>query len=261
MRAAAIMLTAVVTVACGSQGTPTPMPSADARVNPEGSWELVTGTVHGERIPLVDDVPITLTITGAQVGGSAACNSYGGRLAVVDGRFSIDDVMSTAMGCDAQLMAAEAAYLGALELVDAIEVEDDELVLGGPDVELRFAALPPPPTAELLDTEWVLDTLVVGTIGAAPVGDAATLRLRGDGTFDGATGCRTFEGTWVEAGEQIMATNLAMGDGSCAREVADQDTHVVSVIGDGFVPTLDGNLLTLTDPGGVGLVFRAAPVE
>ena len=36
-----------------------------------------------------------------------------------------------------------------------------------------------------------------------------------------------------------------------------QDTHVVSVIGDGFVPTIDGDLLTLTDPGGVGLVYRA----
>ena len=36
-----------------------------------------------------------------------------------------------------------------------------------------------------------------------------------------------------------------------------QDEHVVSVIGDGFVPTIEANLLTLTDPGGVGLVYRA----
>jgi hypothetical protein len=33
---------------------------------------------------------------------------------------------------------------------------------------------------------------------------------------------------------------------------------VVSVIGDGFVPTLEGDRLTLTDPGSIGLVYRAA---
>jgi hypothetical protein len=29
------------------------------------------------------------------------------------------------------------------------------------------------------------------------------------------------------------------------------------VIGDGFFPTIEGQLLTLTDPGGIGLVYRA----
>lgn len=32
---------------------------------------------------------------------------------------------------------------------------------------------------------------------------------------------------------------------------------MVSVIGDGFVPSIEGDLLTHTDPGGVGLVDRA----
>jgi hypothetical protein len=31
----------------------------------------------------------------------------------------------------------------------------------------------------------------------------------------------------------------------------------VSVIGDGFIPTIEGDLLTLMDPGGIGLVYRA----
>jgi hypothetical protein len=31
----------------------------------------------------------------------------------------------------------------------------------------------------------------------------------------------------------------------------------VSVIGDGFIPTIDGELLTLMDPEGIGLVYRS----
>lgn len=30
----------------------------------------------------------------------------------------------------------------------------------------------------------------------------------------------------------------------------------MSVIGDGFVPSVEGDLLTLLDPGGDGLVYR-----
>ena len=55
-----------------------------------------------------------------------------------------------------------------------------------------------------------------------------------------------------------MATTFAMGDVACPAELANQDSHVVSVIGDGFVPSIDGEMLTLVDPGGVGLVYRAA---
>ncbi len=48
-----------------------------------------------------------------------------------------------------------------------------------------------------------------------------------------------------------------MDDTTCPAELSDQDDHVVSVIGDGFIPTIDGDLLTLMDPGGIGLVYRA----
>jgi heat shock protein HslJ len=89
------------------------------------------------------------------------------------------------------------------------------------------------------------------------MGDPATLELRGDGTFVGSTGCRTFSGNWLEQGEQIIAPSFGMDQAECPAELSQQDSHVVSVIGDGFVPTVEGDLLTLTDPGGVGLVYRA----
>jgi hypothetical protein len=48
-----------------------------------------------------------------------------------------------------------------------------------------------------------------------------------------------------------------MGEAECPAALSEQDSHVVSVIGDGFVPSIEGDLLTLLDPGGVGLVYRA----
>ena len=83
------------------------------------------------------------------------------------------------------------------------------------------------------------------------------LELFDDGTFSGSTGCRTFSGEWTEQGDQIAAPTWELDEKTCPAEVSAQDDHVVSVIGDGFIPTIDENLLTLVDPGGIGLVYRA----
>jgi heat shock protein HslJ len=163
----------------------------------------------------------------------------------------------TAMGCEEPVMAAEAAYTAALTAVESIGGEGGELVLSGPNVELRFSALAPPPTAEVVDTVWVLETLFVGDVASSPLGEPATLELRADGTFSGSTGCRSFSGEWLEQSEQIVAPSWGMDGTECPADLTQQDGHVVSVIGDGFVPSVVGDLLTLTDPGGVGLVYRA----
>jgi heat shock protein HslJ len=176
---------------------------------------------------------------------------------VTGGRLEIGDLGMTAMGCEEPAMAAESAFMAALAVVETIGGADGQLVLRGPRVELRFDALAPPPTADLVDTTWVLDTLFVGDIASSPLGDPATLELRSDGTFSGSTGCRTFSGEWLEQGAQIIAPSFGMDQADCPPELSQQDGHVVTVIGDGFVPTVEGDLLTLTDPGGVGLVYRA----
>ena len=154
-------------------------------------------------------------------------------------------------------MAAEATYTAALNSVESIGGDGRELVLGGPNVELRFTALAPPPTAEVVDTVWVLETLFVGDVASSPLGEPATLELRSDGTFIGSTGCRSFSGEWLEQREQILAPSFGMDGTECPADLTQQDGHVVSVVGDGFVPTVVEGLLTLTDPGGVGLVYRA----
>lgn len=247
---------AILLAGCGSSGVASPDPS-DGPFDPQGSWQLTSSSVNDGEVPLVDGHPVTVTIEGSEIGGSAACNHYGGRLAVTAGRLEIDELAMTAMGCEEALMAVESAYLAALQVVETIGGDGDQLVLAGPGVELRFDRLAELPTAELVDTAWVLDTLFVGDVASLPIGDPATLELRGDGTFVGSTGCRTFSGNWLEHGEQIIAPSFGMDQRECPAELSQQDSHVVSVIGDGFVPSVEGDLLTLTDPGGVGLVYRA----
>jgi heat shock protein HslJ len=250
------LITALLLAACGSAGTSPPGSSGDP-FDPQGAWQLESGTSNGAAIPLVDGHTVSLTIEGSEIGGTAACNHYGGRLTVTGGRIEIGDLAMTAMGCEDPLMAAESAFVAALSEVETIGGDAGQLVLRGPQVELRFDALAPPPTAELVDTVWVLDTLFVGDVASSPSGDLATLELRADGTFVGSTGCRTFSGDWLEQGGQIVAPSFAMDQTECPAELSQQDGHVLTVIGDGFVPSVEGDLLTLVDPGGVGLVYRA----
>jgi heat shock protein HslJ len=251
-----VLVLVAILAACGASGA-SPPDASDEPFDPQGAWQLESGSANGAEIPLVEGHPITLTIEGSEIGGTSACNHFGGRLSVTGGRLEIGDLAQTAMGCEDPVMASESAFMAALAVIETIGGDAGQLVLLGPQVELRFDALAPPPTADLVDTTWILDTLFIGDVASSPQGDPATLELRSDGTFSGSTGCRSFSGEWLEQGAQIIAPTWGMDQTECPAELGQQDGHVVTVIGDGFIPTVEGDLLTLTDPGGVGLVYRA----
>ncbi len=246
----------VLLAACGGDqaGPSDPGPSSGPVV---GDWVLTGGSIDGADAPVFPDHRITMTINGRTVGGSAACNSYGGEIAMGADGLRLDNLMQTEMACEEPAMTAEATYMAALGRIREIFRDGEELVARGEGVELRFAVLPPPPTAELVGTSWVLDTVLVGDVAGSPMGEPATLLLNQDGTFSGSTGCRAYSGEWMEQGDQIVAPSWGLDEETCPAELSSQDDHVVSVIGDGFIPTIEGNLLTLMDPGGVGLVYRA----
>jgi heat shock protein HslJ len=251
---AALLL--LLAVAGCAQPNPTTAPSGG---DPQGSWQLVEGTVNGQPVPILDDYRITLTLEGSRIGGTSACNSYGGVLVMEGGRLRIEDLAQTAMACqDEAAMTAEGIYMSGLAAAESIGLDGDQLLVQGPGVELRFDELAPPPTAELVDTVWILDTLVMGDVASSVAGEPATLELRSDGTIQGGTGCRQFSGTWVEEGDEIVTPRLESTDQGCPPELQDADSHVLGVIGDGFRATVDGDRLTLTDAGGDGLVYRAA---
>ena len=249
---------ALLLAACGSPGA-SAAPSASSDVDPAGAWELVSATADGAAIELLEDHPVTAVIDASTLGGRSACNEYFGRIEAAGSGIRLAGLGGTDMACaPAEVMALEQDYLAALGRVRAIEIVDGQLAMRGEAVDLRFDPLPEAPVADLVNTTWILETLFVGDVASPPEGDPATLELRSDGTFSGSTGCRTFTGRWVEFGSQIQAPDFRMGETECKPELAQQDSHVVSVLGDGFVPSIEGDLLTLVDPGGVGLVYRAS---
>lgn len=146
---------AAALAACGAQGAPAdPAPSEGPVV---GDWVLVGGSIDGVDTPILEDHRITLTIDGSQIGGVAACNQYGGEITVAGDGLLLEDLVHTDIGCEEPAMSAEVAFIGALARVREIERDGDQLVASGDGVELRFAALEPPPTADLVETPWLLE--------------------------------------------------------------------------------------------------------
>jgi heat shock protein HslJ len=153
-------------------------------------------------------------------------------------------------------MESERAYLAALERVVQSSEDGDELVLLGEGVELRFRATEPPPIESMTGAVWVLERVIDRDVVSDAAGERAALEMYTDGSVIGSTGCRTFHGHYQPRGADVLFTDFSL-DGECPDELVSQDSHVVSVLGDGFRARIDGETLTLTARGQQGLLYRA----
>ena len=224
-----------------------------------GPWILVESLVDGTPLALLADYAVTMNIEDSQLGGRAACNSYDGSLALTDTGFRSSEVFQTEMGCEEPAMSLEFAYLSALTRVESWTRSGDVAELTGEGVSLTFAVVSPPPTTDLVDTTWELDTIIQGETASPAIGsaDAALLSLDIEGQLTGSTGCRTFVGEFIETGGTITITNLAM-EGNCGADFQRQDNALVSVLEGEVTVTVDGPHLTLMAAGGEGLRYTAS---
>lgn len=222
----------------------------------EGSWQMSSGSVDGEEIPLISSHPITITFEGDQVNGTASCNGYAGTFELSGSEIVFGNLAMTEMACfPEETMEAEALFAQGLTMVDTVQV-DDELTLSGDDVEMTFERLEPVPEAELTNTVWVLDGLISNDAVSSVAGERATLELFSDGSVLGGTGCRLLQGRYTVSGPEVVFTEFA-AEGECDPALTDQDNHVVTVLGDGFRVEIDGQRMTLWSAGDLGLSYRA----
>ena len=229
--------------------------SVGATASLDGEWQLRDGTNQGQPIPIVAGSRITLKVDGTQVGGSAACNTYGGTLEVHGSSVVISALSMTEMACEEDRMASEAAFLAALPRATTVARSGDSLVLTGPELELRFALVPPVADANLIGTTWILDSLVSGEVASSTLGERVTLELNGDGTISASTGCRDVTGRYTVSEGQVQVTLDPYDTIGCAQELGAQDTHILNVLSDGFSVAIDGERLTVT-AGDQGMVYR-----
>lgn len=182
MRFTIALAVASILTACGIGGTDDPPPD----IGVIGQWELVDGTVDGDPFPAVDGFRITLNVEpDGTLGGTSACNGYGAAY-VADGEdLLVGEVSSNAMGCQPEVMESERAFMSILAQPLTYERVGDRLVLRSDGSELRFEAITPVPTAELIDTEWLLTSLGVGDTVTSVAGEPATLLLTEGGAIVG----------------------------------------------------------------------------
>jgi heat shock protein HslJ len=271
-RITAPLLLAVLLVSCAYVGNGTgngtgsgagsgqasPSANPSDRGTPVGAWTLTRGTTASGDISLSPDHPITLTIDAEKVGGHAACNIYGGTVAIDGDAIQLSAMSMTEMAClDERAMNAEAVYMAALGEVVRWARDGDQLILSGDGVELTFGLQPPVPDAEIVGTTWVLDTLIQGDAASTVLGDA-TLVLAADGTFIGSTGCRKLTGSYEISGDAIDFSDVTP-TGDCTHELRGQDSLVFDVLDGGVKATVDGSTLTLMGNDRQGLGYHAAP--
>lgn len=248
-----VLLLVLGLTACGTEqlapGGEGPEPDAEL----SGEWELVDG------VEVVKGHPITLRVEGGEVGGVAACNSYGGTVTIDGDRFSVGDIARTEMGCPAPgVHESERAYLDALLVVERYERDGEQLVLRGPDVQLRFDQVPPEEGAPLTGTEWQLESLMSGDGPDGAVSSTmapAWLRLDDDRSFTGFDGCNELFGSWTLDGDVLHLGEVGTTDMACP-DIQQQATHVLDVLTGEPAVEHEGRRLRLSIPG-QGLDYRA----
>lgn len=243
-----------------------PAPGDQGAGTLDGPWLLVSGTVDGSPVALVDGWDVTLTIDGDQVGGTAACNGYGGTVDTTDGAFMVADLGWTEKGCEPSVMDLEQAFLQSLMTISSYDLVDGVLTLGAPSAEWVFVPVAPVPDSEIVDTTWILDTYLDGDAATnMSIMELATLTLNADGTLTGSTSCRQLQGEWIATGSTVQFTSFAAIDdptaGVCTPESQTLDGLIISVLESGFTVEIDGNRMTLTAAGNEGLSYRAVEAE
>jgi heat shock protein HslJ len=226
--------------------------------------EGITWILDGPSIDaLVDDAPsdtrVTVRFDDGQVGGTAACNQYGGTYELGDdGAISISVGSMTEMACEEPLMALESAFVGALGRVTSAGVAGDDLALEGDALTtLAFSAEQPLP---LEGTAWRLDGIGSGgdTVSSVLAGTEATATFDGSGHVGGSGGCNEYGGSYTTDGAAITVSKADSTMIGCAPDVSDQEAAFFDALRRAASFQIQGSALTLLDDqGGFLLSFVA----
>lgn len=224
-----------------------------------GTWQLVSGKdANGELTP-VPGHPVALEVRQGSFGGNAGCNGFGSdELSTSSGVWLPGEISMTAMGCEVPgVMELEEAFLAALADATSWRASEDELVLTGTEVELRFERAGGPEPA-IAQGAWVLvlgesDRGALTLLESSPV----TLEIGEDGTVRGTAACNGYSATLSISGSTWSFEEIGATEMWCEPpEVMALESAYLESLATVDAAQLSQDSLTLTGPGGVLLRFE-----
>ncbi len=138
---ALLAVAAVMLVACGGGGTPSPSPSG-ANLPLEGTtWQLTEYVGAGGGVVAVPDtVTATATFADGTLSGNGGCNQYSATYVVGEETLAISEIRATQMACTGPASAVETPFLAILPKVATFSITGDtlELLNASGTITLRF---------------------------------------------------------------------------------------------------------------------------
>ncbi|MFV9671648.1 MAG: META domain-containing protein [Acidimicrobiia bacterium] len=243
---------ALLAAACGSDGGAMPTDYA---------WQLtgIAGSDGTMGAPVAATAP-TLAFEDDRAAGNASCNQYFGSYNLDGSSITFGPLASTEMFCaDPGVMDQEAAYLGALQSVDAWTIDGETMTLssGGAPL-LEYAAI----SQDLAGTSWDLIAYNNGTGGfqSTVIDVPVTADFAEDGTLSGSSGCNNYGGTWqADDGsiEIVLGPSTLM---ACADEDAmTQETRYRDLLALADTYRVGAGMLEMFDTDGTRILQYLAP--
>jgi heat shock protein HslJ len=213
-------------------------------------WQLVAGT----------QVNVSFDTTG--VAAQAGCNSLFGTCEIEGVTLRVSMLGSTALGCDAPLLAQDDWLSAFLLAGPTLALDDPRLVMTTADAQLhlldRKIAIPDRP---LVGTPWLGNGFSDGMADTfGPGSGSVTLSFAGDGDVAVDTSCQSGAGSFTASAAAITFGALTYDGAPCADPTFQKTSDQVLLVLDGspVTYTISETALTVTN-GNNALLFRAGP--
>jgi heat shock protein HslJ len=233
----------------------------DTTADPMGRSFVSTG-ISGTPIP--GGGPLTLSFADGRVTADAGCNASSGAARFDGDTLQVTDLATTLLGCTSDKSGADGWQTGLLQSSPTWKLDRNTLTLTGNNsiVTLKDKKIVEP-DRPLTGTPWIVTTLIQpqGMVRTATLEQVRpTLTIAGDGTVSGSAGCNRLIGTadLPDSGGSDVTFHLGTTRMACADDVMDLERQVLQALDGRTTATVDGNTLTLRNPGNnTGLVLRA----
>jgi heat shock protein HslJ len=253
---------------CGGGSEVAQTGSEDA---PHGTWLSTSVREAGPAKALVQGHRFSLQFhDDGRLSASGDCNTSSGTVRFADGRMTVGDLGTTAMGCPGAGRQERDAWLAAFLAAGPAYTYDGERL----DLSTSTAAmaLEPrevvEPDRALEGTRWRIDTVTAGpppgagddpngSVSAGAVPGAGGALVLTAGRVRGTVDCVAFEGPAAVTDGAVTFGDLTVDRSGCrasARTVADP---VLAVLAGEVAASVDAAVLHLTHPSGRGLDLHA----